>query len=332
MQPLISVIVPIYNKDRYIADLISNIKVQTFRSFECIIIDDGSTDRSGTLCDELTRDDEHFIVRHIQNQGVSHARNVALDIAKGEFITFIDADDNVPENYLECLYQDITKNRSDLTICTMTKVWNSGKKQQMSLPLSGVTDFQKLLPDFAACQKDTGIYGYCCGKLISKNVIAKERFDQKLNLAEDFLFYLNIYPRVKKISFTNETEYFYQQESENSSAVVDDRLINYSAQLDINVEYKHFLEKMGVCTENNRSTVFQLLSNYIFYILFYCEIFELKNSFRKVRKIYREEQINLHGRNLFEKWILCLVQHNQYWLTKKSLQGYRFFRKIVRRV
>ena len=94
MEPLVSVIVPVCNKVKYLNTLFQCLIKQTFTDFECIFIDDGSTDGSGDLCDNLSINDKRFQVIHIRNSGVSHARNVGIQKACGEYITFIDSDAN----------------------------------------------------------------------------------------------------------------------------------------------------------------------------------------------------------------------------------------------
>lgn len=327
----VSVIIPVYNKAKYLNTLFNCLISQTFTEFECIFVDDGSTDESGALCDAFSVNDKRFRIIHTLNSGVSHARNVGIHESHGKYITFIDADDRVPDNYLECLYQSINENCADLSICVITKIWDSGEKQRIELPGRGVLSKVNLLPDFADFQKRTGIYGYCCGKMITRELIGDTGFDEKIRLAEDFDFYLKLYPRMNSICFTDQTEYFYLQESENSSMLVTDDAIDYRAQLSINIHYKHFLEKENVYSGNNQIVVSQLLSNYVFFSLFYCSIDKLKDCFCELRSICENEGITMCGRNVFEKWVLLLLYENNYYLLKKSLQCYRFMRSLLRR-
>ena len=327
----VSVIIPVYNKAKYLNILFQCLINQTFTDFECIFIDDGSTDESGALCDALSTNDKRFRVIHILNGGVSHARNVGIQESCGEYITFIDADDRMPQNYLECLYQTIVESGADLSICAITKIWDSGESQRIELPGSGLFDIVKLLPDFADFQKRTGVYGYCCGKMISKDLIGDTCFDERIHLAEDFDFFLRLYPQMSSICFTDHTEYFYLQESENSSVIVDDSAIDYRSQLSINIRYKHFLEKENAYCGNNQIVVSQLISNYIFYSLFYCSIDKLRDCFLDLGSILENECIKTSGRNAFEKWILMLLCDNKYYLLKTSLQCYRLMRSLLRR-
>ena len=105
-QPAISIIVPVYNAEKYLRRCIDSILSQSFTDFELILIDDGSTDLSPQICDEYASRDNRIKLIYKKNAGVSAARNDGLDIAQGEFITFVDSDDWVDERYLECLYKN----------------------------------------------------------------------------------------------------------------------------------------------------------------------------------------------------------------------------------
>lgn len=326
----ISVIIPIYNKKVYLNILFQCICNQTFKEFECIVIDDGSTDGSAEICDEVEKCDKRFHIYHIPNSGVSHARNIGLKMAVGDFITFIDADDRVPANYLESLYSSIIKSKSDMVICTVEKIWSSGKKKKIDLPRNGKTTMSDILQDFAKWQKNTGIYGYCCGKLFSKELCKDVWFDESISLAEDFDFFLKLYPNIKNIYFTEQPKYIYLQETINSSMIISDEKIDYQKQLYINIHYKHFLEAQKVYNTENKLIVSQILSNYIFYSLFYCQIDKLEKCFQELKVLCMEENIELHGRNRREKLILWMFKLNCVYLIEFSLKLYRKVRKMVR--
>ncbi len=115
--PKISIITPVYNVEDYLPRCIDSIINQTFTDFECLLIDDGSTDNSGVLCDEYAGKDSRIRVFHQKNQGQAAARNYALDIAQGEYIAFIDGDDWVSPEYLNILHQNIVKANADIAVC-----------------------------------------------------------------------------------------------------------------------------------------------------------------------------------------------------------------------
>lgn len=327
----LSVIVPVYNKKIYLENLFQCICNQTFSEFECIVIDDGSTDGSSEMCDEIAKYDDRFQIYHIPNSGVSHARNMGLKMARGEFITFIDADDRVGPEYLEGLYFEIVENKSDMVICSVEKTWISGRRKKINLPRIGKIPMSDVLQDFAKWQKATGIYGYCCGKLIPKKIIENNWFDEKTSLAEDFEFGLKIYPKVKYISFISQPTYYYLQEACNSSGIVADCEIDYRKQLDINLQYKSFLTDENVYHGENCKIVSQQISNYIYYTLFYCQLNNFNECFKELRVLYIKNNMELLGRNKMEKLLFLLFRHDCMCLTKLNLILYRLMRRMVRR-
>lgn len=116
---VISAIVPVYNVEKYLNECIDSILSQTYTYFELILVDDGSTDQSGYICDQYAEKDSRICVVHQSNQGLSAARNKALDLVTGEYITFIDSDDIVSEYYFEELLQLIFKYDADISVCDL---------------------------------------------------------------------------------------------------------------------------------------------------------------------------------------------------------------------
>ncbi len=116
-KPKISVIVPVYNVEEYLNRCVESILDQTFEDFELILIDDGSSDNSGSLCDEFAKNNSNIKVLHLENGGPARARNKGIEIATGEYIGFADSDDYCHPNQFEKLYQN-AKNNSDIAICS----------------------------------------------------------------------------------------------------------------------------------------------------------------------------------------------------------------------
>lgn len=127
MNPKISVILPVYNVEKYLEECVKTIIGQTYQNLEIILVDDGSLDRCPTLCDEFAKLDERIRVLHKKNGGLSDARNAGTQIATGEYITFVDSDDLVTETYVEYLYNLIKKYGCDMSLCTHTVVFETGK-------------------------------------------------------------------------------------------------------------------------------------------------------------------------------------------------------------
>lgn len=117
MKPLISIIVPIYDVEEYLNECIISILNQTYKNLEIILVDDGSPDNCGNMCDEYAKKDHRIIVIHKSNGGLSDARNTGLDICKGEYISFIDSDDYISEYFIEMMYMGCCLNDSDVVTC-----------------------------------------------------------------------------------------------------------------------------------------------------------------------------------------------------------------------
>lgn len=124
---MISIIVPVYNVEKYVKRCVESILAQTYKEFELILVDDGSTDQSGEVCDSFEKCDIRIRVIHQENSGLSAARNRGLAEATGEYITFIDSDDFVDTSYLETLHQNAVKYQADVSICGFCLVWENNK-------------------------------------------------------------------------------------------------------------------------------------------------------------------------------------------------------------
>ena len=186
---IVSIIIPVYNSEKALRRCLDSILSQTMTDYECLLIDDGSTDSSGRICDEYAAKDERFRVFHKENGGVSSARNVGLDNAKGEWITFVDSDDSVEESFLESLYNF---GSGSLKICNFTGDGHKDYSEDCSkVKTSSV--ITRLLND--------NLVWAPWGKLFSNDIINDHnlRFDIKLRLGEDTVFcweYLSYCPDV----------------------------------------------------------------------------------------------------------------------------------------
>ena len=135
MEDLISVIVPVYNVQEYLKKCIDSIIKQTYKNIEIILVDDGSTDNSGKICDEYKKIDKRIKVIHKENKGLSDARNVGIDIATGKYVTFIDSDDFVSDIYIEYMYSIMKKTNSDIGICKIKVIYDRNIKEQRKIDI-----------------------------------------------------------------------------------------------------------------------------------------------------------------------------------------------------
>lgn len=329
----VSIILPVYNKAQYIELVLDDIAGQTFVDFECIVIDDGSTDISGKICDAFAARDSRFQVFHIPNGGVSRARNLGLEKATGQYITFVDADDHIEPDYLQQLYADIENSKADMVIAGLQKFWKDGRPSvAVEVPYRGIKKITQLLPEFAAAQQHVGIYGYSCAKLVRRELISDIRFSEWLHLAEDFEFYLRVYPKVKTVFFDDQCKYHYLQEADNSSAIVNSADIDYLAQLKVNLSYRSFLQNAGYYIEKNREIVDALIANYAFFSIFYCVREQIPAKVDEVHSLLIENDFCINGRGPLQPVILFCVQHDMKKLPQVIMEVYDALRALKRRL
>ena len=183
--PKISVIVPVYNVEKYLPRCIDSILSQTFTNFELLLIDDGSTDNSGKICDEYADKDNRVRVFHKANGGVSSARNLGLDNVKGEWVSFIDADDFIEHDYF---LEDLLANDH----------WDV-----IQMSRSGGSNFHNYKKDIVCTNRDEVIkflhknfYYECWGRFIKRNILSEKRFDETIKIGEDLLFFVSIFNRI----------------------------------------------------------------------------------------------------------------------------------------
>lgn len=210
--PLISVIVPVYNSEKYLHRCIDSILTQTFSDFELLLVDDGSTDSSGAICDEYAKKDQRVRVFHKENGGVSSARNLGLDKARGEWIAFVDADDELMTISIDF---NSFMGEEDLIIGGFI---DCPSQIEFNLPTGSYS--QDSLNELYSNNVGHFVWGSVCGKLFKRSLIGKEKFDLKMTLGEDELFFLQYlkYVRTCKIIDSYKykyytTPYFYEKHS-----------------------------------------------------------------------------------------------------------------------
>ena len=145
MNPKISVVLPIYNVEKYLEKCIETVLKQTYSNIEIILVDDGATDSSPQICDKYAKLDNRIRVIHKVNGGLSDARNAGTAVATGEYITYIDSDDYVTETYVEYLYSLIEKYQTKVALCTHTIVFEGGKEVALGNGEQEVLDAEKCL-------------------------------------------------------------------------------------------------------------------------------------------------------------------------------------------
>lgn len=212
--PEISIIVPVFRVEPYLRCCIDSILAQDFVDFELILVDDGSDDGCPQIIDEYKLIDKRVCAVHQENRGLSAARNTGLDIAKGNYIAFIDSDDAVAKDYLSVLYQNIKINDADISGCCFESIAADEAEPVVSdpvVPHSGLVSCREALLLRYTGKGDSVCFSpSSCAKLFKHSVIAALRFPDGM-LYEDQLFTSLIFYKADKFSFCNSKLYFYRE-------------------------------------------------------------------------------------------------------------------------
>ena len=227
--PKISIIVPVYKVEKYLRRCLDSIVAQTFTDWECILIDDGSPDNSGKICDEYAQKDGRFKVVHQENQGVSAARNMGLDEAKGEWIGFVDSDDWIDSEMYEVAYNQAIEVGADLIQWGMImekkyihKVISHSEK--IIFPIDVAEDYEPSM----------------CSKLVSANLFKKNKIRYKENkkLSEDRLVSLQCYLAAQKCFSIGRCFYHYRVNPHSATHNVSKQMIYEEIEMVLEMENK----------------------------------------------------------------------------------------------
>lgn len=215
---LISVIVPIYNVENYIEECINSILNQNYRNIEIILVDDGSKDNSGKIADRKSKEDDRIKVIHQKNSGVSTARNVGIDNAKGEYICFVDGDDYLSSNYITYLYELIEKNDADVSLTPFPRKFNNSNVLDEE---NGENDDIRVWKGQRAAEEMLyyNIVISPWNKMVKKEIIDKYniRFNSKLAFGEGFNFSIDCFQRANKVAVGKKKLYNYRVDNPTSA-------------------------------------------------------------------------------------------------------------------
>ena len=218
--PTISVIVPVYNTEKYLHRCIDSILTQTYTDFELLLIDDGSKDNSGKICDEYTEKDKRVRVFHKPNGGVSSARNLGLDNAQGEWIIFIDSDDYFLPNAIEILLRNAIKHKTSLSIGNLYMERGGNKTKTRTAYKEGIIQDNFKAWYFNICIPNQG------STLYSSKILTKNMFNSSLSRYEDAETLLTLIKEYK-IAYTNECVMVYSRENPGLSRAAKDPYKDY---------------------------------------------------------------------------------------------------------
>ena len=300
---MISVIIPVYNAGEYLKRMLDCVERQSYQDMEVIIVDDGSTDSSGIICDSVAKRDSRFYVVHQKNGGVSVARNNGIKFANGEFITFLDADDEIPSNYIETLVNTQQKTQADIVVCDVVMLQDKEAISRFSNKDAVLNNVQALNLLLSRKKINPGP----CAKLIKSNIIGFSCFPL-LKTYEDVLFIKDVFDKANRIAVTGQTEYRYIQ-NDNSAM---HQIANIPSE-DVIVATKELVMYIEMHKDLSPMCMYITLSHLFQYVkpIIKSQNLDEQLFVNKTRRFYRNHLKNILKCNVFpwkEKVLLyCLA-------------------------
>lgn len=317
---LISIIIPIYNVEKYLPKCIENVINQSYKNLEIILIDDGSTDSSGKICDEYKKIDSRIKVIHKKNGGVSSARNIGLDEASGNWISFVDADDWLEKDFCKLLLENILKEQVDIGICSYNRIV-SNNIEIINFHRNEIIDSRNFLNN---CLNPQSGFGTCIMKIYNRLLIDKLRFDENLKVAEDALFNIEMSKNIEKILILNKALYNYRINLESTVKKFDENYVKkYKFAMEINKNYilNQYTNDEKIIEEFNNFVAFHVMLIAVNYC-FHPENKE-KNKIKLLKKVCNIEifkegisNSNYKSFSITRKITLFTLKYKLYYLTK----------------
>lgn len=300
MNPKVSIIVPIYNVEKYLPNCVESLINQTLTDIEIILVDDGSPDKSGQIADEYAKRYKQIKVVHQSNAGLGPARNSGMDAATGDYIGFVDSDDWVKHEMFERLYENAVSKNADIAVGGHQEFTDEKITKIKIHPLAGST-----INTTEAIEKvRKNLYGHCLGDeeveffpmsvwiaIYSREMLEKNRLRFKEILSEDIIFNIPAYKCAKTITFTYDTDYCYRKDGQPSitQSFSDNKLIRYK-------DFLNTLSQMAE-SENDDDCIMRVKRTAIDCCRLYVGMVDNSgDSFRRkkehVRKFAKTEEIN----------------------------------------
>ncbi len=214
---LVSVIIPVYNVEKYISRCIDSVMNQKYKNIEIILINDGSTDRSGEICEKYAARDPRIQYINKNNEGVSVARNKGLDVAKGDFITFIDADDYVDVDFINTVVEKINKNNSDIIICG-----NYDVDEEYKVIKNSIEAEERCFNSEDAIRelcKEKLFKSVIWGKCYKRELFNKYKFNKETKIAEDLEVLYKVLSEAEIITYIPDRLYYWLSRTNSATKV-----------------------------------------------------------------------------------------------------------------
>ena len=237
LNPLITIIVPVYNVEKYLEKCIKSVINQSYKNLQIILVDDGSTDKSGDICDYYARIDKRIQVIHKKNEGLSEARNVALNLVKGKYIGFVDSDDYIKITMYEDLLNSIIEYDADISICNFYNVINGKSIVKNDITKNKIYNKVEILKEIIL---DKDIQSYAWNKLYKSELFNEIRYPIGRKY-EDIGTTFYLLEKCNKVVVLGKPEYYYlNREDSLVNTVTEETIIDY---LEIIMERSNYIEQ-----------------------------------------------------------------------------------------
>lgn len=315
---LISIIVPIYNKEDYLRQCLDSIINQSYTNFEVLLVNDGSTDSSGIICQEYSERDSRFRYIEKKNGGVSSARNLGLERSEGAYITFIDSEDWVEFNYLEVLYNALRENNTDVAISSYKSYYLDGNfylrvysSQEEEFLRIGKRNRDVFLEEFPKLGKLNHDFHCIASKLFKRELLESQKFDESINYGEDLYFFFNLYLKMQSIIYVKEATYIYRQHGTNIT-------LNFTESLALQEIQIH--EQILKSAENQGIASFYYLEKLKYIVSLRIEQFPYSDAIKKYETIVSD----LENRVTYPQPLISLIVpiynvENYLWMCLDSI-------------
>lgn len=309
---MISIIVPVYNIEKYISKCLQSIAEQTYQNLEIIVVDDGSTDSSGKIADEFADKDSRFVIIHKENGGVASARNTGIANVHGDYIGFVDGDDYINREMFQVLFDNLKKFECDISGCSFRGVNDSNignpeeqidKDNQRTLVINNYESYKYYYHE-PCLEADTPFLTtsqrFLWNKIYKKNIFDDIFFPEDAYLGEDACVYFDIFKKASKSVYTDLKLYYYYNREDSLTKDKIESEEKHIKRLKINSEiarkYISALESLGYYDLYKECVVYET-----FGLLFNCSS---SDSGKKVQRTYKKEIKSILDT---KKFIHCLT-------------------------
>lgn len=320
MKPIFSIIIPVYNTEKYILRCLESVNNQTYQNFEVIIIDDGSTDNSKLIVENYIKDKNTFTLESISNHGVSYARNIGINKASGKYITFLDSDDILSTKFLSYCYNFISDNKVDLLQTSIKEFLRENEildcpsnKDNKSNKINNIDAIESLLSGI----NNNSIIPGPVAKIYSNEIIKHNRikFNEEFNMFEDGIFNIEYLQHCNNIYISNYETYYYRKSNIDSLTKKCDsnrlnqkiKQINYiNSIIDKNIDKKS-IYIFSFCT---------IISVFQGFIYHKKSKLDYSHRIKEIKKILKEEKIHdaisaltiFDVKSIYKKILLILIK------------------------